>query len=92
MVMSAISRAMAAPSLMAMPVSASDRAGVDAVAHHQDSMPLPAEPGHILSFVRRKDSGAEVVHSHLGGNGRGGTVTVAGKHDGTGDPQGAEGR
>ena len=61
-------------------------------AHHQDSMPLPAEPGHILSFVRRKDSGAEVVHSHLGGNGRGGTVTVAGKHDGTGDPQGAEGR
>ena len=54
-------------------------------------MPLPAEPGHILRFVRRKDSGAEIVHSHLGGNGCGGTVTVSGKHDGTGDPQGAEG-
>lgn len=50
---------------------------VDTVAHHQDSMPLPAEPGHILRFVCRKDSGAEVVHSHLGGNGCGGAVTVA---------------
>ena len=46
---------------------------------------------NILRLVRRQDSGAEVIHSHLGGNGCGGAVAVAGKHDGTGDPQGAEG-
>lgn len=61
---------------------------VDTVAHHQDSMPLPAEPGHILRFVCRKDSGAEVVHSHLGGNGCGGAVTVADEYIGAGDAVG----
>ena len=54
-------------------------------------MPLPAEPCHILRLVRRKDSSAEVIHSHLGGNGCGGAVTVAGEHDGIGDPQSTEG-
>ena len=27
-------------------------------------MPLPTEPCHILRLVRRKDSGAEVIHSN----------------------------
>ena len=54
-------------------------------------MPLPTEPCHILRLVRRKDSGAEVIHSHLGGNGCGGAVAVSGEHNGTGDPQSTEG-
>ena len=65
---------------------------VDAVAYHQHGVSLPAEPCHILRLVRRKDSGAEVIHSHLSGNGCGGAVTVAGEHNGAGNPQSAEGR
>ena len=49
---------------------------------------LPAEPCHILRLVGRKDSGAEAVHSHLGGNGCGGAVTVAGEYIGAGDAVG----
>ena len=64
---------------------------VDAVAHHQDSMSLPAQPGHIVRLIRRQYLGAKRVYPHLQGDGLGGAAAVSGKHDGTGDPQGAEG-
>ena len=53
MVISAISRAIAAPSLMAMPASASDKAGESLMPspHHQNGMAFPAELGHKFCLV-----------------------------------------
>ena len=71
MVISATSRAMAAPSRMAMPASASESAGgiVDAVAQHHD----PAA-GLVLStdearLILRQDLGEILVHAHGRGDG-----------------------
>ena len=81
--MSAISRAMAAPVKMAMPASASDRAGevVHAVAHHKDSMPLGFFTADKGGFVLRQDLGVNRVHAHLGGDSLCRTAVVAGHHN-----------
>lgn len=82
MVISEISRAMAAPVEMAIPASASDRAGVvDAVTDHDDRVSGGTLPADEVCLILRQDLGVELVHPYLLRHTGGGTAVVAGHHD-----------
>ena len=82
--MSAISRAMAAPSLTAIPTSAAESAG-ESLMPSPSMMtvrPLRALFLHEVCLILRQNLGAVLVHAHLCRNGGGGALAVAGQHDG----------
>ena len=78
---------------MAMPASASDRAGESLMPSPTIRTVCPSRRSRATysALSAGRTPAREVIHSHLGGNGGGGAVAVAGEHDGTGDPQSTEG-
>ena len=92
MVISAISRAMAAPSLMAIPASASDRAGESLIPSPIIKTVCPSRRSReIYSALSAGSTSAQkMVNTGLCGDGGGGFPAVAGKHDSTLYPQRAQ--
>src|SRR5690606_3670139 len=54
---------------------------VHAVTHHRHCVTLPLQVGHGVQLVLRQETGADLVDAHLGADGPGHRLDVAGEHD-----------